>query len=62
MHKARQVFLRYFYPGELLLARYWIAHQGGHIQAEVANEGEWVGWIHRQGRKHRKDRGAEIVV
>ena len=60
LNEAGQVFLGHLHPGELLLARIRIPHQGSHVEAEVADEGEGVGGIHRQGGQHRENGVLEV--
>ena len=60
--KAGQVLLRHLHPRELLHACFRVAYQGGDVEAEVADEWEGVGRIHRQGCEHRKDGVAEVFV
>ena len=50
------------HPGKLLLASFRITDQGGDVEAEVADEREWVGRIHRQGGENRKYCIAEVVI
>ena len=61
-HKARQDFLRNLHPGQQALAAVGIDDQCRHIQAEVADEREGMGWIHRQRCQHREDGGEKEVV
>ena len=55
LHKARQDFLGHLHPGEFLASRIGIPDQGCHVEAEVADEGERVRGIDRQGRQYRED-------
>ena len=61
-HEAREVLLRNLHPGKLSLIRFWITDHSRHVHAQVADERERVGWIHRQRSQHREDRAAEGVV
>ena len=56
-HEPRQVFLRHLDAGELPALAVWIPHQHRNVQAQVADERERVGRIHRQRRQHWKDGG-----
>ena len=60
--ESRKDRLRHFHSGQQALSGFRISNQRRHIQAQVADEGEWVCWIHRQGCEHRKDRRLEVVV
>ena len=61
-HKAWEIFFRNFDPCQLPLVSFGISHYRCHVQAEVANEGKWMGGIDSQGGENRKDRGLEIVI
>ena len=53
--EARQILLRDFHPGELLLSGFRITDHRRHIQAQVADKWERMGWVNGQGREHRED-------
>ena len=62
LDEAGQVFLRHLHPGKFLLTRIGVAHQGGHVEAQVADEGKGVGGIHRQGGENRENGVLEVGV
>ena len=45
--KARKDLLGNLHSSQLALARLWVVDQGGHVEAEIANEGKGMGRIHR---------------
>ena len=60
--EARQIFLGNFHPGKLPLSCFRINNHGRNVEAQVADEGERMGGVHRQRCEHRKHRGLEGVV
>ena len=60
--ETRQILLRNLQACELLLPCAGIADRHRDVQAEVADEREGMGWIHRQWRQHRKHSPLEIAV
>lgn len=49
-NKAGQNFLWDLDTCQLLLTGVWVMNQGGHVEAEIADEWKWMGRIYRQGR------------
>ena len=45
--KARKDLLRNLHSGQLALTRLWVMDQGGHVEAEIANERKGMGRIYR---------------
>ena len=49
-YKARKDLLRHLHSSELALARLWVMDQGGHVEAEIANEiNQAIAWAIEEG-------------
>ena len=61
-HEARQHRLGHLHPGQLTLTAVGVHHQGRNVEAQIADEGERMGRIHRQWCQHRENRRQKKIV